>query len=104
MSAAFQVDPAQLRRHVATVESVRAQFAAVKGASSAISADSAAYGLLCGWMAGILETRHQKQNSLYAYVEENLAIAAEALTATASEYESTDSAASDRIRQAGGQG
>ncbi|GIF02301.1 hypothetical protein [Paractinoplanes rishiriensis] len=38
---------------------------------------------------------------MYTYVEENLELAAEALIATAREYEASDTAASDGIRQAG---
>jgi hypothetical protein len=34
--------------------------AAFEGASSAIAQNDAAHGLLCGWLAGILEARHQK--------------------------------------------
>lgn len=102
MADGFNVDPAQLRRHVASVRAVQDQLAAIKGASQAIGQNNAAYGLLCGWISAILEARHQKQDALYAYVEENLTLAAEALAATARDYESVDTAASDRIRQAGG--
>jgi hypothetical protein len=97
----FNVDAAQLHRHAANVRAVQDQLSAIKGASRAIAQNDAAYGLLCGWIAAILEARHVRQDVLYTYVEENLSLAAEALTATAKDYESTDSAASDRIRQAG---
>ena len=101
MTDEFNVDLAQLYRHAGHVRAVQDQLAAIKGASSAIAQNDAAYGLLCGWIAAILEARHQKQDTLYAYVEENLQLAADALIATAREYESTDSAASERIRHAG---
>jgi hypothetical protein len=102
MAEEFTVDPLQLRRHASNVEAVRQQFGAVKGASAAIAQDDAAYGLLCGWIAGILESRHVRQNELIAYVEENLSLAADALAAASRDYEGTDQAAADRIRLAGG--
>jgi hypothetical protein len=100
----FGVDAAQLRRHTGNLETVRAQFAAVKGASAAIAQDHAAYGVLCGWIAAILEGRHQDQNDLYDYVEENLALAADSLAAVSAAYDDVDSNAADRISQAGGLG
>ncbi|MBL7256208.1 type VII secretion target [Paractinoplanes lichenicola] len=102
MSDGFSVDARQIRAHAAKVESIEQRFAAVKSASSAIVADDAAYGLLCGWMAGILEARHAKQDELYAYVEENLRLASEALVRTSQDYEVADDAAADRLRKAGG--
>jgi len=101
MAEAFNVDTAQLHRHAARVLAVRDQLGAIKGASRAISQNDAAYGLLCGWIAGILESRHQRQDALYAYVEENLSLAAKALTTAARAYESADSSASDRLRRSG---
>ncbi|GGQ72239.1 type VII secretion target [Couchioplanes azureus] len=102
MADEFTVDPQQLRRHAANVDAVRAQFAAVKGASAAIAQDDAAYGMLCGWIAGILEGRHAAQDELIAYVEENLSLAADSLAAASRDYEQVDEAAAEQIRQAGG--
>ena len=104
MAEGFHVEPSQLHRHAANVRAVQDQLAAIKGASRAIAQNDQAYGLLCGWISGILESRHVRQDALYAYVEENLSLAAQALTATAKEYESADSSVSDRIRRAGGVG
>jgi hypothetical protein len=101
MAEGFNVDAAQLHRHAANVQAVRDQLAAIKSASRAIAQNDQAYGLLCGWIAAILEARHVKQDQLYTYVEENLSLAAGALTATATEYEASDTASADRIRQAG---
>lgn len=98
----FLVDAAQIRRHAAQLEAVRARFGAVKSASAHIAQDDAAYGLLCGWLPAVLEGRHQRQDSLLAYVEENLALAADALTAVASAYEDVDAGAANAIHQAGG--
>ncbi|WP_306210371.1 type VII secretion target [Actinoplanes sp. RD1] len=102
MADGFSVDPEQLRRHADAVEAVRARFAAIQGASAAISADSAAYGMLCGWIAGILEGRHAEQDELIAYVAENLSLAAAALRSASSGYEGTDEDIGRQIRRAGG--
>jgi hypothetical protein len=102
MADQFNVDSAQLQRHASNVKAVRDQLTAIKDASRAIAQDDAAYGLLCQWIAAILERRHQRQDQLYTYVEENLRLAAEAVATTGTEYDASDSAAKDRIHQAGG--
>ncbi|WP_127505026.1 type VII secretion target [Actinoplanes solisilvae] len=102
MSDGFSVDGQQLRAHATRVDGVQQRFAAVRAASSAIVQDDAAYGLLCGWMAGVLEARHAKQDELYAYVEENLRLASDALVRTGQDYELADDAAAERLRRAGG--
>lgn len=48
----------------------------MKAASAHIVQNDAAYGLLCGWIAGILEGRHTRQDELIAVVEQNLALVA----------------------------
>ncbi|HET6481881.1 MAG TPA: type VII secretion target [Actinoplanes sp.] len=102
MSDGFSVDAQQIRAHATKVDALQQRFAAIKSASSAIVQDDAAYGMLCGWMAGILEARHTKQNELYAYVEENLRLASDALIRTSQDYELADDAAAERLRKAGG--
>lgn len=102
MSDAFQVDSSQLLRHAANVRAVCDQLAAIKGASSAISQDSSAYGLLCGWISAILERRHAGQDQLYTYVEENLTLLADALESTGREYDAVDGNARSAILAAGG--
>jgi hypothetical protein len=97
----FAADPDQIRSHAAKVEAVAARFAAVKGASAHIIANDAAYGLLCGWISGVLEGRHHRQDELLAYVEENLRLSADALRRTAEGYEAVDSDANASIADAG---
>ena len=104
MSDAFQVDSSQLYRHASNVMAVRDQLTAIKDASTAISADHSAYGLLCGWISGILESRHAGQDALYVYVEENLRLMADAVTAAGRDYDATDASAHDRIKASGGVG
>jgi hypothetical protein len=99
---AFQVDPSQLFRHAVQVRAVRDQFAALKGASSAISQDDSAYGVLCGWISATLERRHSGQDQLYTYAEENLQLLADALDATGRDYAAADDSTRNRIRAAGG--
>jgi hypothetical protein len=102
MTDGFSVDVDQIRAHAARIEALRQRFGAVRSASAAISRDDAAYGLLCGWMAGILEARHVRQDQLIAYVEENVRLAAESLLQVSAGYTATDDAAARRLRQAGG--
>jgi len=102
MAGGYQADAAQIRRHAGNVEAVRARFAAVRAASAHIARHDDAYGLLCGWMPAVLEGRHQRQDSLLAYVEENLSLAADSLAAVAAAYEETDAGAADAIHRAGG--
>jgi len=104
VSDAFQVDSSQLYRHAANVLAVREQLTAIKDASNAISADHSAYGMLCGWISGVLEARHAGQDALYVYVEENLRLMADAVDATGREYDATDTSARDRIKASGGAG
>ncbi|KUL21415.1 hypothetical protein [Actinoplanes awajinensis] len=87
----------QIRAHAANIEALRGRFVAVKGASAQIAGDSAAYGLLCGWIAGILEGRHTRQDELIAFVEENLSLVAEGLHKTADNYEATESENNDSM-------
>jgi hypothetical protein len=97
----FTADPAQIRAHAAKVAAIRERFGAISAASAAITRDDAAYGLLCGWMAGILDERLTSQRSIHAYVEENLRLAKESLLRTGRDYDDVDTAAADRIRSAG---
>ena len=101
---AFQVDSSQLFRHATNVRAVRDRLNAIKGASSAIAHDERAYGLLCGWISAILERRHDGQNQLYAYVEENLQLLADAIDSTGRDYDAADTNAQRTIRAAGGLG
>ena len=101
MIGALAVDAAQIRRHIAHLEAVRARFAAVRSASAAITHDGTAYGLLCSWLPPVLEGRHQQQDDLLAYVEENLARAADSLAEVATAYTDADAAAAEAIRRAG---
>ncbi|MFC3740599.1 type VII secretion target [Paractinoplanes deccanensis] len=101
MADGFSADAEQIRAHAARVEGVQQRFGAVRAASSAIGRDDAAYGLLCGWIAGILEARHVRQDQLIAYVEENLRLAGEALRQTGAGYDQADDAAAQRLRKAG---
>jgi hypothetical protein len=102
MPDGFSVDAQQIRAHAARIDAVRQRFGAVRAASAAIAQDDAAYGMLCGWMAGILERRHVRQDNLIAYVAENLRLASDALIRTGQDYDEADDAAAQRLRRAGG--
>ncbi|MCD0442367.1 hypothetical protein LO763_01835 [Glycomyces sp. A-F 0318] len=90
----YIVDPEQLRAHASNLEQFKARFEALKSASSHIAQDDEAYGQLCGWISGLLEERHQRQDGLMAYVEENIGLAVESMRAAADAYEESDSDAS----------
>lgn len=87
MSDGFTTNPAELRAHAANVDTVRERFGNVKAASAHIAQDDQAYGVLCGWISGVLEARHQKQDELLGRVEENLSLVATSLRDTADDYE-----------------
>ncbi|MEU5940096.1 hypothetical protein ABZ807_13065 [Micromonospora sp. NPDC047548] len=93
MGDGFAVDAEQIRTHAHHVEALKARFEAVKAASTHIAQDDAAYGLLCGWISGILESKHGRQDELIAYVEENLSLAVAGLRRTAEGYDAVDDAA-----------
>lgn len=102
MGDGFAVSAEQIRAHASKVEQIQARFDAVKSASAHIQQDDQAYGLLCGWIAGVLESRHARQNELSDFVAENLSLAAESLRATADDYESLDQEHADLIQASGG--
>ncbi|HEU5128590.1 MAG TPA: type VII secretion target [Glycomyces sp.] len=90
----YVVDPEQLRAHAGNLEAFQSRFEAIQSASSHIAQDDEAYGLLCGWISGLLEERHQRQDGLVAYVQENIGLAAESIRAAADAYEESDNDAS----------
>ncbi|MEV6635953.1 type VII secretion target [Actinoplanes sp. NPDC051470] len=102
MTDAVSVDGQQIRSHVSNLDGLRDRVAAIRSASASIAQDDEAYGLLCGWMSGILERRHQAQEQFFAQVAENLSLAGDALIQTADDYDEADSEAADGVRQAGG--
>ena len=97
----FEVDAEQIRQHARNIEALRTRFAAVRNASAHIAQDDAAYGLLCGWISGVLEGRHTRQDELIAYVEENLSLVVKGLGTTADNYDNADADADTTIRRAG---
>jgi Excreted virulence factor EspC, type VII ESX diderm len=95
-------DPAQIRRHAGALRAFQDRLAAVRVAGTAVTQDTGAFGMLCGWLPAILAARHRRQDELTAYVAENLDLLAEDLHATAADYESADSRSAVTIRDAGG--
>jgi hypothetical protein len=86
----FTVDPEELRAHAGHLEELKGRFDAVMDASTHIEQDDEAYGTLCGWIAGILEQRHQDHSRITAYLAENFTIAAQSLRSCADDYETSD--------------
>lgn len=97
MSDGFEVVAEQLRAHAGNVRAAQDGFAAVKAASTHITQDDRAYGLLCSWMPGCLEARHTRQDQLFADVEENLSLVAQRLRQTADLYDEADRWGADRL-------
>lgn len=97
MSNGYKVAADELRAHAGHVEAIRNRFGAVKGASAHITQNDAAYGMLCRWMPAVLESRHKKQDELFAYVEENLNLVAQRLRRDADLYEEADRSAGDNV-------
>lgn len=95
-------DPDQIRRHAGNVRALRDRFDAIQAASSAITQDAGAFGLLCSWLPAILAGRHRRQEELTAYIAENLDLLADDLYSAAGDYESTDLRAAAGLRGAGG--
>ncbi|MBE9376097.1 hypothetical protein IQ251_16720 [Saccharopolyspora sp. HNM0983] len=98
----YDVSAEQIRAHAGKVEEIEARFDAVRDASSHIQQDDQAYGLLCGWIAGILEGRHTRQDELVDFVAENLSLAAESLRAVADDYQGLDEDNADLLQSSGG--
>ncbi|GGM37141.1 hypothetical protein ACFFX1_36695 [Dactylosporangium sucinum] len=101
MSDGYGTDTAQLRTHAAHIEALRARFAAVKGASAHIAQDDQAYGVLCGWISGLLEGKHTRHDDVLAYLEENLALVADGLRRNAAGYEAVEADVSDSMKRLG---
>ena len=97
----YDVNTDQLRAHAANVEAIMARFEAVKAASAHIAQDDQAYGLLCGWISGILEGRHATQDDLLTFAERNLGDVARELRESADDYDAMDNDNERRINAAG---
>jgi hypothetical protein len=95
----FDVDLDQIRTHARDIDTLRGRFDAVKTASAYITQDDRAYGLLCGWISAILESRHTRQDELIAYVEQNLSLVADGLRQTAETYATADADTADQINE-----
>jgi hypothetical protein len=103
LSAGYDVDVEQIRAHAARVEAILMRFEAVKSASGHIARDDQAYGTLCGWISGILEGRHTRQDELVAGVEHNLKLVVAQLRATVDTYQAVDENNANQVRAAGGE-
>ena len=98
----FNVEAEQLRSHAGSVDAIKQRFGKVKSASSHITGDDQAYGLLCGWISGVLEGRHAEVDEVIAQVENNLELVAKELRASADTYAAADDDNANRIKAAGG--
>ena len=97
MSNGYKVVADELRAHARNIAALQSRFGAVKAASAHITQNDGAYGLLCRWMPAVLESRHKKQDELFAYVEENLNLVAQRLRQDADKYEEADRSAGESV-------
>jgi len=98
----FNVEAEQLRSHAGSVDAIKQRFGKVKSASAHITGDDQAYGLLCGWISGVLEDRHREADEVIAQVENNLDLVAKELRASADTYATADEDNAERVKAAGG--
>ena len=91
MASGHSVNPDELRDHANQLEALGDRLQAVQDASISIVQDDEAYGVLCGWISGLLEERHTEQDRLVNKAYSNLSKAATELRATADDYEAADS-------------
>uniref|UniRef100_UPI0039BED7AD type VII secretion target n=1 Tax=Lentzea alba TaxID=2714351 RepID=UPI0039BED7AD len=98
----FNVEAEQLRSHAGSIDAIKQRFGKVKSASAHITGDDQAYGLLCGWISGVLEGRHTEVDEVIAQVENNLEMVAKELRASADTYAAADDDNANRIKTAGG--
>ncbi|MEU6251017.1 type VII secretion target [Glycomyces sp. NPDC047010] len=92
MSDRFDVVPDDLRAHAANIDAVRERFADVLSAIDTIAQDDQAYGIICQFLPPILAGRQDDQKELTTMAEENLDLLAQAVRATAEDYEAVDEA------------
>ncbi|MFS8097056.1 PE domain-containing protein [Lentzea alba] len=102
MVSGFNVEAEQLRSHAGSIDAIKQRFGKVKSASAHITGDDQAYGLLCGWISGVLEGRHTEVDEVIAQVENNLEMVAKELRASADTYAAADDDNANRIKTAGG--
>lgn len=90
MGDGYSVETDELYFHANSLEGIQSRFEAVQSASSHIVQDDQAYGLLCGWIAGVLEEKHQRQDELTDYVAENLGLSATTMRDCVQNYDESD--------------
>jgi hypothetical protein len=92
----------QIYAHATNLRAMRERFSAVRGASAHIAGGEQAYGTLCGWIHGVLQGRHTRQEELLDYVAENLELAAGALQGAADGFQAEDMRHAIDLNRAGG--
>ncbi|MCD0442265.1 ESX-1 secretion-associated protein [Glycomyces sp. A-F 0318] len=98
MADHFDVVTDDLRAHAGNIDAIRERFAAVLGAINSVSQDDEAYGIICQFLPPILADRQEEQKELTAMAQENLELLAEAVRATAEDYEAADEASAREHR------
>lgn len=101
MADGWAVDADQIRDHATAIDGLAGRIDTVQGASAHIARDDEAYGLLCGWIAAVLEGRHQRQDELTGRLQSNLRTAAELLRQSAAGYDAADADSAANLKSIG---
>jgi hypothetical protein len=98
VSDQVQVNPTDLLSHAGRVDGVADDFSLARQTGAAVRADSAAYGKLCQIVPAFLDLLQDKVVDGIAAAAMSAYDTADALRATASDYDGSDSRAAGRIR------
>ena len=98
MSGEFQVNSASLTTHAGEVDGIGDGLAQTAQAGRTVQTDTGAYGQLCQFVPALLNGLQQAMVDGMNTAADSAHDTADALRATASDYDSADSGAADRIR------
>jgi hypothetical protein len=94
----MQVNSADLMSHAGQVDGIGDGLSTAKQAGAAVRADAGAYGQLCQIVPALLNLLQDKAIDGIAAAVTSVHDTANALRATASDYDGSDGRAADRIR------
>jgi Excreted virulence factor EspC, type VII ESX diderm len=94
----FQVDPASLAAHAATVDRVGDGLTAAADAGRTVQTDTGAYGQLCQFVPALLNGLQRAMVDGMATAAGSVHDTAESVRSVAADYGNADAAAADRLR------
>ncbi len=102
MSQPVQVTPGELRRHAGHLDAAAGELDTAQQAGNATRSGAEAYGKLCAMVPGMLDQLRAPLVEAIGAAAQSVRDTADALIATASNYEFTDQAAAETLRDSGG--